>query len=158
MAEKHQVVQGATCQCKHSESPQTDVLMVKTQKHDVVNDDGEEKLAATDKDIGQTFKKNTFGKCKLQPTSSGNLPCQAVVTAWSGFYKKLTYTNGGKALLEDSKAGCPIGGPDCISIKDHGQTAHVSKKSVESSKPEVLNQLLPGYDTVAKNNLHIIAD
>jgi hypothetical protein len=147
MAEKHIVVQGATCQCKFSESPQTDVLKVKTQTMHFANDDGKEKLIATNKELGQTLEKNTFGKCKMQPSSSGFLPCQAVITQWTGFYDKVTYQeNKGNPLLETSKATCPIGGPDCISIKNHGQTAEVSQQNVKNSNDEVLKEIVPGVN------------
>lgn len=90
MSEKHIVVQGAKCKCKFSVEPKTDKLQVKTQTKHYANDkDGKDKLIATDKDIGQTLEKNTFGKCKMQPNGSGDyLPCQASITKWSGFYKK----------------------------------------------------------------------
>jgi Domain of unknown function (DUF4280) len=145
MAEKHVVVQGGTCQCKFSESPQTDVLKVKTQtKHYANENDAEKKLIATNKDIGQTLEKNTFGKCTLQPTNSGNLPCQAVITVWTGFYDKVTFEeNKGNPLLEDSKATCPIGGPDCITIKDHGQKAEVTKQNEKNADDKTMALLYP---------------
>ncbi|KFF10099.1 DUF4280 domain-containing protein [Flavobacterium hydatis] len=148
MSEKHFVVQGATCQCKFSVEPKTDKLKVKTQSKHYANDkDGKDKLIASDKDIGQTLEKNTFGKCKMQPNGSGDyLPCKATITKWSGFYEKMILSNQGKILLEDSKGTCPIGGPDCISVKDHGQTSEVTKKNVENSKPEVLNEIFPGVN------------
>ncbi|UUW10979.1 DUF4280 domain-containing protein [Flavobacterium plurextorum] len=148
MAEKHFVVQGATCECKFSVEPKTDKLKVKTHSKHYANDkDGEEKLIGTDKEIGQTLEKNTFGKCKMQPNGSGDyLPCQASITKWSGFYEKVTLSNQGKILLEDSKATCPIGGPDCITIKDHGQVAEVSEKNVENTDSEVNAQIFPGID------------
>jgi Domain of unknown function (DUF4280) len=144
MAEKHVVVHGATCKCKFSESPQTDKLKVLTQTKDFANDkDGSKKLIATDKEIGQTLEKNTFGKCTLQPTNSGNLPCQAVITQWSGMYKKVILSNKGKMLLEDSKATCPIGGPDCITIDKHGQTAEGSAQNTKNADKDVQAQLNP---------------
>ncbi|KIA94810.1 hypothetical protein OA93_19055 [Flavobacterium sp. KMS] len=147
MAEKHFVVQGATCQCKFSVAPETDILQVKTQTKHYANDsEGKEKLIATSKDIGQTMKKNTFGKCKKQPSGSDYLPCQTQITKWSGFYEKVTYSNKGNPLLEDSKATCPMGAPDCITIKDHGQTADLSKKNTESCPPEILYEILPGVN------------
>jgi hypothetical protein len=148
MSEKHFVVQGATCQCKFSVEPKTDKLKVKTQSKHYANDkDGKDKLIASDKDIGQTLEKNTFGKCKMQPNGSGDyLPCKATITKWSGFYEKMILSNQGKILLEDSKGTCPIGGSDCISVKDHGQTSEVTKKNVENSKPEVLNEIFPGVN------------
>ena len=101
MSEKHVVVHGATCKCKFSETPQTDKLKVLSQTKEFANDkDVSKKLIATDKEIGQTLEKNSFGKCKLQPTSSGNLPCQAVITKWNDVYEKVIFEeNSGKILL-----------------------------------------------------------
>ena len=145
MAEKHFVVQGATCECKFSETPKTDVLKVKTHSKHYANDkDASKKLIATTKEIGQTLEANTFGNCKMQPTGSSYKPCQAVITKWSGFYDKVTLSNKGKILLEDSKATCPIGGPDCITIKDHGQKAEASSQNVKNADPQVLHHILPG--------------
>jgi hypothetical protein len=148
MAEKHFVVQGATCECKFSVEPKIDKLKVKTHSKHYANDkDGKDKLIGTDKEIGQTLEKNTFGKCKMQPNGSGDyLPCQAVITKWSGFYEKVILSNKGKILLEDSKATCPIGGPDCITIKNHGQVAEVSKQNVKNSDNEINAQIFPGID------------
>ena len=148
MAEKHLVVEGATCQCKFSVEPKKDTLKVKSHAKHYVNDqDAADKLIATDKEIGQTLEKNTFGKCKMQPNGTGDyLPCQAIITKWSGFYEKTTLSHEGKVLLEDSKGTCPIGGPDCITITDHGQTSAVTKKNVANSKPEIVSQIFPGVD------------
>jgi Domain of unknown function (DUF4280) len=145
MAEKHVVVHGASCQCKFSEAPQKDKLKVLTQTKEFANDqDGSKKLIATDKEIGQTLEKNTFGKCTLQPTNSGNLPCQAVITQWSGMYEKVIFEeNKGKILLEDSKATCPIGGPDCISITDHGQKTTGSAQNSKNANKTVQKQINP---------------
>ena len=144
MSEKHVVVQGAECECKFSVEPKKDKLKVKSQTKDYANDkDASKKLIATDKEIGQTLEKNTFGKCKLQPTSSDYLPCQAVITKWSGFYENVTLSNKGKALLEDSKATCPIGGPDCISITKHGQKTEGSSQNSQNANEDVQSQINP---------------
>lgn len=145
MSEKHVVVQGATVTCKFSVEPKTDVLKVKTQTKVYANDkEGKEKLVASDKDIGQTLEKNTFGKCKKQPNGSGDyLPCKAVITKWSGTYEKITLSNQGKALLEDSKATCPMGAPDCITIDKHGQKTEAGKQNIKNANPEIHNQINP---------------
>lgn len=147
MAEKHLVCQGATCQCKFGNAP--DKLKVKTQKKIFINDpEGSKKLLATHKDLGQTFEKNTFGPCKQQPIPGGYKPCQAQVTQWSGFYDKITLEeNSGKALMESSKGTCPIGGPDCITITDHGQKAKPSQQQGRKANPLAVNQLNPAVDT-----------
>lgn len=148
MSEKHLVCQGALCKCNFGTTP--DTLKVLTQTKHFINDkEGSNKLMATNMDIGaSTFEKNTFGPCKMQPIPGGGFkPCQIVVTAWSGFYEKITLQdNNGKALLEDSKATCPIGGPDCITIINHGQTAEVSSQNVENADKEVLMELFPFVD------------
>lgn len=157
MAEKHFVVQGAVCQCQFSETPQTDELVVKTHSKHYANDaEGKEKLIATNKEIGQTMKKNTFGNCKKQPSGSSFLPCQTNITEWSNSYEKVTFTNKGNPLLEDSKATCPMGSKDCITIKDHGQTAEVTQKNTENSSPEVLAELLPGLNLSDLNDSILI--
>lgn len=149
MSEKHIVVQGATVKCKFSVEPKLDKLKVKTHSKHYANDkDASKKLIATDKEIGQTLEKNTFGKCKQQPNGSGDyLPCQAVITKWSGFYDKVTLSNKGKILLENSKATCPFGGPDCITVDKHGQKAEPGKQNAEKAKPQVNNQLNPLVNT-----------
>lgn len=147
MSEKHFVVQGATCQCQFSIAPQTDILLVKTHSKHFANDsEGKEKLIATDQEIGQTMKKNTFGKCKKQPSGNDYLPCIISIIKWSGVYAKVTYSNKGKALLEDSKATCPKGATDCISIKNHGQTVELTEKSIKNSSPQILAEILPGIN------------
>lgn len=148
MSEKHIVVNGATLKCKFSVEPKLDKLKVKTQNKHYANDkDGNKKLIATDKEIGQTLEKNTFGKCKMQPNGSGDyLPCQATITKWSGFYEKITLSNKGKALLEDSKGTCPIGGPDCIEVKNHGQIAEPSEQNFINANPDVHNLINPLFN------------
>lgn len=145
MSEKHIVVQGATLKCQFSVEPKTDKLKVLTQTRDYANDkDGEKKLIATDKEIGQTLEKNTFGKCKMQPNGSGDfLPCMCVIQEWIKFYKNLKMSNGGKALTEESKATCPIGGTGCISIDKHGQKTEAGKQNIKNANPEVHNQTNP---------------
>ncbi|MDR2230709.1 MAG: DUF4280 domain-containing protein [Flavobacteriaceae bacterium] len=139
MSEKHLVCQGALCRCNFGTAP--DKLKVKTQSKRYINDkDGADKLMATHMDIGKTFEKNMFGSC----SKLNNNLCQVTVTEWSGFYDKITLEdNKGKALLEDSKATCPIGSKDCITIINHGQTAEVSAQNVENADKEVVMSLVP---------------
>lgn len=142
MSEKHLVCQGATCKCNFGTIP--DKLKVLTQSKRYINDkDGSKKLMATHKDLGKTFEKNTFGSC----AKMNNNPCQAVVTEWSGYYEKITLEdNSGKALLEDSKATCPIGSKDCITIINHGQISEVSSQNMKNADPEVMVELCPFFD------------
>jgi hypothetical protein len=142
MSEKHLVCQGAICSCKFGSAP--DKLKVLTQSTRYINDkNGSQKLMATHMDIGKTFEKNMFGSC----AKLNNNPCQVTVTQWSGFYDKITLQdNSGKALLEDSKATCPIGAPDCISIINHGQIMEATPQNVENAEKEVLMELFPFTD------------
>lgn len=145
MSRKYVVVNGASVQCKFAEiSNTTDILKVKTQNKHFANDkDADKKLIASTKEIGQTLEKNTFGNCKLQPTGSSYKPCQAVIQQWSGFYKKITLSNQGNILTEESKATCPIGGPECISIANHGQIIEQGKQNAMNVKKHLSNQINP---------------
>ncbi|MFB9078707.1 DUF4280 domain-containing protein [Flavobacterium procerum] len=147
MAKKHLVVQGATVKCKFSVVPKTDILLVKShQKHYANDNDAENKLVATTKEIGQTLEKNTFGKCKKQPSGNDYLPCQVILTEWSEFYEKVTLSNQGKILLEDSKATCPIGGKDCIEVVNHGQKVEISISNIMSTNAMLHKQINPLVD------------
>ena len=143
MSDKHLVCQGALCKCNFGVLP--DTLKVNTHEKEYINDpEGQQKLIATNTDIGSTFEKNTFGPCQMQPIPGGGFkPCQAVVTEWKGFYDKYTLAHGGKALLEDSTATCPIGGPGCIRILFHGQVAVISPDNLEKADETVLAHLFP---------------
>jgi len=151
MSEKHLVCQGATCRCNFGTTP--DKLKVLTQSKRYINDkDGSDKLMATHKDLNKTFEKNTFGSC----SKMNNNPCQVMVTEWSGYYEKITLEdNKGKALLEDSKATCPIGGKDCITIIDHGQTSEVSSQNMKNADPEVMVELCPFIDLLEEEDENV---
>lgn len=153
MAEKHVVVQGAILKCQFSVSEQTDALKVLTHSKHYANDhEGKSKLIATTKEIGETLEKNTFGKCKKQASGNDYLPCNVQITNWTGFYEKVTLSNKGKILLEDSKGTCPMGAPDCISIVKHGQKAELTKIHIMKADPDVMNQINPLLDMKAFQN------
>jgi hypothetical protein len=138
MAGKHLVCEGAICKCRFGTVP--DKLKVLSQSKEYINDaKGTKKLTASTKDINKTFEKNTFGSCAQQ----NNNPCQALVTEWKGFYNKITLTHKGKALTEDSKATCPVGGPDCIEILFHGQTAVITQHNKDKADDDIMAQLYP---------------
>ena len=132
--------------CNFGAAP--DKLSVKSHKKEFINDkNGSKKMIATDKEIGQTFEKGTFGPCQKQPIPGGGYkPCQSVVTAWSGFYKKVTLENKGKILVEDSKATCPIGGTDCIKITFHGQVSEPAPSQAKKENKDVMTALSPMVD------------
>ena len=84
----------------------------------------------------------------MQPNGSGDfLPCMATITQWSGFYENATIEqNKGKLLLDDSKATCPIGGPDCISVDKHGQKAEASQQQSRKSDDATMEAVNPASD------------
>ena len=139
MAEDHLVCQGAMCMCKFGGAP--DKLKVLSHTREYINDpNGSKKLLASTMELGTTFEKNSFGPCSKLPYSP---PCVASVIEWKNFYEEWTLSNGGKVLLKDSKATCPIGGPDCIEITFHGQEAELSAQNEENAEDEVMAQLYP---------------
>lgn len=137
MALKEKIVQGATCVCQFGSLP--DQLKVHTHTKHYINDsNGDSKLAATHKDIGQTFANNSFGTCKCQFGLFGYKKCQTIVTEWSGYYENEIYKpHNGYILVEDSKATCPIGGKDCISILKSGQIGEPIPQNLQSADPEL---------------------
>jgi hypothetical protein len=146
MAQKHIVCHGAICMCNFGATP--DKLVVKSHKKEFINDsEGSKKLIASNKDLGGTFEKNTFGPCQKQPTGAGYKPCQAIVNKWTGFYENVTLENEGKVLVEDSKGTCPIGGPDCIKITFHGQTSAPTAQNAKEANHEVMSVLNPIVET-----------
>jgi len=147
MSEKHFVVQGAICKCNLSEKLQTDKLKVKTQSKHFGNDKDSDKLIATTKELGKTLEKNTFGNCLKQPLGNNQYNvCAVDITKWSGFYEKVTLSNQGQKLLEDSKATCSMGTPDCIEIINHGQTAEPSEQNFKNINPMIHNLINPMVD------------
>jgi len=135
MSEKHLVCSGATCLCKFGTTP--DQLKVKQEDYYINEDAASSKAIANTKDIGQPFKKNTFGSCKKM----NNNPCKPAITKWDGFYQKVTLHNGGQPLLEDSKATCAVAGSACIDIKFHGQTATVTTRQADHANEDIQAQL-----------------
>ena len=59
-------------------------------------------------------------------------------------------------MLEDSKATCPIGWPDCISIDKHGQTVEGSAQNSKNANKDVQSQLNPmvNLDDMEKEAVH----
>ncbi|WP_295811469.1 DUF4280 domain-containing protein [uncultured Apibacter sp.] len=144
MAEKYIVVQGATCKCQFGNT--SDVLLVKTHAHDFANDsEGKEKAIATTKEIGSsTLQNNSFGSCSK--LGSPPPPCKVNITQWTGFYEKVTLSNQGKVLLEDSKAVCAVAGTPCISITHHGQIEEPSMQNFKNVDRKIQSQLNPLID------------
>jgi len=158
MSEKHAVVQGAMCKCQFGDFP--DKLKVLSQTKNYANDSkGSQKLVASTMEIGgATFEKNTFGQCKLQPTGSSFKPCQIVITKWDNVYEKVTLSNQGKILLENSKANCVISGSPSISIINHGQTAEGSVSDTDDADKDAQTQINPMVDITDVNDEEVIKE
>jgi hypothetical protein len=139
MALKEKVVQGAICKCKFGTAP--DKLVVKSHQKWYANDhDGQEKLLATDKDIGVPFEKKTFGSC----AKMNNNPCTPNITKWNGCYEKEKYSPpGGYVILEDSKATCAVAGAACVEILKSGQIGEPGKKNVKNADQELQSHVNP---------------
>lgn len=145
MAQTDIVVQGATLKCQFGFQP--DTMKVYThEKHYANDNDGATKLIATDKDIGMTLESNSFGKCKMQPTLGGYLPCVPALTRWEGVYEDAILSNGGKVLLETSQCICSIAGSACVSFTNSGQVAEPSPQNFENADTELLLQVFPLVD------------
>jgi predicted chitinase len=145
MAEKHFVVQGAACKCNFGSAP--DKLKITANDRDYINDgDGSAKPIASSKDIGQPLEAKTFGSCSVTRSS-----CSPAITQWQGFYEKVTLTNGGKILTEDSKAICSVSGSPCVSILFHGQTAAVNSAHFDKVQVETMAALNPMAPKPANN-------
>lgn len=147
MSTKHFVCQGAICECKFGTAP--DTLKVLTHSKHYINDrDGsQQKLIATNKEVGMTFKNNSFGVCKLQPIPGGYKTCEPALTAWENICDKkfIEENGGGYPLLEDSLGNCSLGG-SCIKITFHGQTAELTPRNIKNANREVLSELFPFWD------------
>ncbi len=140
MSEKHVVVQGAICKCQFGIVP--DKLKVNSNEKEYANDkEGNDKLIATTKELGATFENNSFGTCIKM--GSPPPPCKPMVTGWTDYYEKVTLSNGGKIIVEDSKATCAIAGTPCISIIHHGQVAEPGKQSFKNANEAVHTQINP---------------
>ncbi len=143
MSEKKLVCKGAIVECQFGDFP--DTLLVLTQKKSYINDQaGNQKLIATDKELGAPFQAKTFGQCKLQPMGSSFKPCMPAITAWQGTFEKTQLKeNQGYPLLEDSKGTCAIASSPCVKINFHGQVSEPSAQNVENADEDITAQLLP---------------
>ncbi len=143
------VCETATCECKFGNKPAT--LEVKTNPEHYINSIDGEKQTASSVDIGNPFKEQTFGKCSKQ--GNPQPPCKPDITKWEGFYDKVTLKNGGKILLDNSKAICSIAGSPCISITHHGQSDPITQHEMDNTSDEQAQVVSPLVDiSDYKNN------
>ncbi len=142
MSRGHVIVNGAMCKCKFGNVP--DTLVVQTQTKGYVNDsEGSQKKIGNTMDLGMPLQAKTFGQCKLQPSSSGYLPCVPAITNWQAPYENVVLPNGGKILTEQSKGICAIAGSPCIEFTWHGQTAAPAPSNATTNSDHTHSQLNP---------------
>jgi hypothetical protein len=139
--DKHFVVHKAECACDKAENPKQTAKLLVTSHNKVVLNDQDGKFFATEVDKTFDPPAATFGKCKLQPSSSGYLPCTlAPAPKWTKVYEK-TQVLGNKVLTEISTLQCTIGGK--IEIVKHGQTDSVMKEHADNTDPAALALINP---------------
>ncbi|MBV8326545.1 DUF4280 domain-containing protein [Chryseobacterium sp.] len=80
----------------------------------------EGKYIATEQDKQADINIQSFGLCKLKPTSGGYLPCIPAPIAWEKTTEKDTINNY-KILTENSFCLCGTGGKIEVSNKGHAE-------------------------------------
>ncbi|SMP05257.1 DUF4280 and LysM peptidoglycan-binding domain-containing protein [Chryseobacterium profundimaris] len=125
---KYFVVQKGTCQCNQGfKFPKFKVTS--HQKHYWNDADGEaDYLAVTEDDTQFDPPAQSFGHCKLKPSSGGYLPCTyAPAGKWTKAYEKVKVMNK-SCITEISELMCTSGGK--ITILKHGQQSEPGKSHV----------------------------
>jgi muramidase (phage lysozyme) len=132
---KFYVVHGATCVCDQAEVPtKTAKIQVTSHKQLVINDE-DGKFAVTEDDKTLDPPAMTFGKCKLKPSNSGNLPCAPVLNGkWEKTYEKNT-VKGKTLVTEISTLHCSEKSGGTITIKKHGQKNSVTQQHADNTDP-----------------------
>ena len=110
MSSKIYVLDGALLSCNQGFTP-AKLLVTQNQKVKIQGN-----FKATDMDLQVP---QTFGQCKLKPTSGGYLPCMPALQKWNKTSNKSTLGGGKKWLYEDSESMCVIGGK--VTITDPTQ-------------------------------------
>lgn len=132
------VCKGAICNCTMAPGVPSMPMEVITQQKYYINDDqGAQKLIATD--LEKTVASLNFRTCK--PGTPSSMPCAATLE-WKDFYENVELPNGGKPLLDISTAQCSTGG-GMITIFNHGQTPSMPATAMEDADEDVHGQLNP---------------
>ncbi len=138
---KHFVIQKGKAQCDQGD--QFPMFKVTShQKHFWNDSDGNNDfLAVTEDDLQFNPSGPSFGKCKLKPSSGGNLPCSyAPAGKWKKTYDKVNIL-GKKIVTEASELSCTVGGK--ITIKDHGQRGQMGKQNVKNADNKTVQHINP---------------
>ncbi|WP_282057138.1 DUF4280 domain-containing protein [Maribacter luteus] len=101
MSSKIYVLDGALLECDQGFTP-AKLMVTENQKVKIQG-----KFNATDMDVQVP---QTFGQCKLKPTSGGYLPCVPALQKWTKTTEKVTLGKTKKFLFEDSECMCATGG------------------------------------------------
>ncbi|CAZ94483.1 MULTISPECIES: DUF4280 domain-containing protein [Flavobacteriaceae] len=132
------VCKGAICNCTMAPGvPSLPMEVITQQKYYINDDQGTQKLIATD--LEKTVASVNFTTCK--PGTPSSMPCAANLE-WSGFYENIELPNGGKPLLDTSTAQCSAGG-GTITIFNHGQTISIPASTLEDADEDIHSQLNP---------------
>jgi muramidase (phage lysozyme)/plastocyanin len=122
------VCDGAKCTCDKAVDPSPKSLKVLSHHKYVINDNGESKLLATNKE--NALPNLNFGQCKV-PNPNYPVPCTAKLE-WKDYYDHVELPGGAYVLTEKSTAKCTAKG-GTIKIVQHGQQAEVSTAEVEKA-------------------------
>ncbi|WFO16525.1 DUF4280 domain-containing protein [Cellulophaga baltica 4] len=101
MSSKIYVLDGALLECNQGFTP-AKLMVTENQKVKIQG-----KFKATDMDVQVP---QTFGQCKLKPTSGGYLPCIPALQKWTKTTGKATLGKTKRFLFEDSECMCATGG------------------------------------------------
>ncbi|WP_294246112.1 DUF4280 domain-containing protein [uncultured Chryseobacterium sp.] len=98
-------------------------------KHYWNNESGEpDYLAVTEDDLLFDPPVQSFGQCRLKPTSGGYLPCACIPSGkWQNTYDKVKVMDK-SCLTEISELRCMTGGK--ITVLKHGQQAELGKSNI----------------------------
>lgn len=138
------VIQKGKAQCNQgNQFPQFKVTS--HQKHYWNNKDAKpDYLSVTEDDLQFMPPGPSFGQCKLKPSSGGYLPCAfAAAGKWQRTYDKVKVMDK-CCVTEISELMCATGGK--ITIKDHGQTASMTKQNVRNADPKEQQNINPLFD------------
>ena len=139
MSSKKYVLDGAMVQCNQGYVP-AKLLVTENQKVKIQG-----KFKATDSDVQIP---QTFGQCKLKPTSGGHLPCIPALQKWTKTSKSTTLGGSKTFLFEDSECMCSTGGKVTIlqGLQVHvGGSAQAQFKQIAMAMPGAMmgNENIP---------------
>lgn len=140
MSSKLYVLDGAMVECNQGLMPAQ--LMVAENKKVKIQG----KFKATDMDLQVP---QTFGQCKLKPSSGGYLPCIPALQKWTKTSQSTTLGTSKKFLFEDSECMCGTGGT--VTILQHMQIDNAGGVVNElSSVAEAIPGPMLGNDNAPK--------